>query len=73
MQTKHEDQLDERMVYAFIDLEADPPVTRVVPSRVVGGGTLNSGMMAQCGCWCSEGRGSWGVLWPRRLSVVAGR
>jgi hypothetical protein len=35
MNVKHESITEPRLFYAFVDLEPEPPVTYIVPSRVV--------------------------------------
>jgi hypothetical protein len=35
MSKKHEDIVEERLFYAFVDLESEPPTTYIVPSQVV--------------------------------------
>jgi hypothetical protein len=37
MSRKHEGFSEERSFYAFVDLEVNPPVTYIVPSKVVAG------------------------------------
>lgn len=33
MSEKHEEIVEDRLFYAFVDLEAEPPTTYIVPSR----------------------------------------
>ena len=35
MSEKHEDIVEERLFYVFVDLETEPPTTYIVPSRIV--------------------------------------